>query len=105
MTLLELLGAVAVEVVLEALAAYRLYRLLAVDDLPPVATARDWIVRKVDKAHGDEWAHGLECPWCLGFWCSLLVVGLLDLAVSVPLPALQVAAVSTLVGLLAKAGE
>lgn len=86
--------------VLIGLGAYYVYRVLAIAKLPPVAWARERIHDAVIERFGDEWADGLTCPWCLGFWCVVIIVGLVDLAGSVPLPALQVVAASTIVGAL-----
>lgn len=54
------------ELVLLALATYRTFRLIADDvifDRP-----RIWLVGKLGKPF-EEWA---TCPWCAGFWLSLL---------------------------------
>lgn len=60
------------EQVTDALATYRIVRLVQRDTLPPVVTvragARRWTVDK--PALGEL----LECPWCLSFWVGLLVV-------------------------------
>lgn len=42
----------------------------------------------------------VECPWCIGFWLSGLVVLVAALVGDVPLPVLAWLAVSTLVGLI-----
>lgn len=83
-----------------ALAAYRLYRLLALDTLPPLVWARKHTEDFLQEHLGDDWADGLTCPWCLGFWCAVVVVWCVDVFVVVPLPALQIAAVSCIVGLI-----
>lgn len=83
--------------ILGTLAAYRLWRLLALDDLPGIAEARGVAERRLP----DRWADAIVCPWCLGFWCCLLVFVAADVAgVNVPAPILQVAAASTVVGLI-----
>lgn len=86
--------------ILMALAAYRIFRLLAVDDFPPIVWARDRVDDWIAERFGDEWADGLTCGWCLGAWCSFAVVGLTDAFTSVPLVGLQLGAVSTIVGIL-----
>lgn len=89
--------------VVMSLAAYRLYRLLGVDDLPPIAGPRGAFTRWIDRHFGQDWADGIGCPWCLGFWCAGIVVGFVDIVVSVPLPVLQWAAASAVVGLIGTA--
>lgn len=82
---------------LATLAAYRLWRLLALDDLPGLAEARTAAAGRLPP----RWADAIECPWCLGFWCCLVVFVILDATTaSVPLPAVQIAAASTVVGLI-----
>jgi hypothetical protein len=64
-------------VVIAALAAYRVARMVAMEDGPfdcfsrlrskfdkPRGTPRNWIER------------GVECPLCLGFWVSAVMLGL-----------------------------
>jgi hypothetical protein len=66
------------ELTLGALAVFRLWRLLAEDDiLEPV---RRRVLRYVGWKAGDKlpdeyrsrWAEFLTCPWCAGFWLGLL---------------------------------
>ena len=63
-----------------ALAVFRVYRLIAEDTI--LERPRRWALR-LDanwKKEGDytgeryrsEWALFITCPWCLGFWLSLL---------------------------------
>lgn len=83
--------------ILMALAAYRLWRLFALDSWPPVKRARDWL----EEQEGPGWyvvAELVFCAWCGGAWISFAVVGLTDAFTSVPLVGLQIAAVSTIVG-------
>jgi hypothetical protein len=100
--------------VLLALGAYRLTRLVGWDDFPLAVRARDWAV-------GPDWeypedsdgepdpvfrrpklAHFLVCPFCVGFWISLacylgyLLAGRYALAVLAPF------AISAVVGLVSK---
>jgi hypothetical protein len=70
----------AVELILLVLAAYRLYRFLALDSFPPMMAARTWLTGEDDEGHptgarrpkwiADLWA----CPFCLGYWISLALV-------------------------------
>lgn len=53
----------------DALAAYRITRLLQQDTLPVAAD-----IREVVSDYGGPFAEMYECPWCLGFWVSLGVV-------------------------------
>jgi hypothetical protein len=56
--------------VIDALAAYRLTRLVQ-DDTFPVSKA----LRAYVQEHGsDKVVEMFECPWCLGFWISVGVV-------------------------------
>ena len=67
------------ELILLAAAAYRLWRLLALDDI--FDRPRRWFLRLGDtwEKDGDPvpdsyragWAEFLLCPWCLGAWLSL----------------------------------
>lgn len=87
-------------VVLMALAAYRLYRLFSIDEFPPIADTRRWIHARLKRRFGEEWAHGMKCPWCAGFWWSIAVVLAVNAVTSIRLPVLTVLAVSCLVGLI-----
>jgi len=80
------------------LAAYRLWRLLALDSL--TARPRDAILDRDGPVWG--WlADGVYCPWCLGFWCCVAVFGGTHaLATPLALWPLQAAGASTLVGLI-----
>lgn len=62
--------------VLLALAVYRLWRLAAIDDIPPLPHWRNRAVGATQTAAGN-WefdrptlAHLLQCAWCLGFHLS-----------------------------------
>jgi hypothetical protein len=72
------------------LAAYRVTRLVVNDSFPPVQRLRDKLVGADEtKLLGTrmEWFGELiTCYWCASFWVSGVVVGLTDLATSVPLP-------------------
>lgn len=69
----------AVELVILALAAYRLYRFTALDSFPPMVAARTWLTGETDDgtfyATRPAWVAALwSCPYCLGWWISLLLV-------------------------------
>lgn len=87
--------------VIVTLGAYRLWRFLAVDDLPPVVWVRDRFELGIANRFGNEWASGVTCPWCSGWWASCIAVGALWAYRSLPLPALWFAAVSAVVGMAA----
>lgn len=55
-------------VVLSAAAVYRLVVLVRDDTI--TERPREWVTAKSPAKVGDL----IECPWCLGFWCSVLVV-------------------------------
>lgn len=86
--------------VLISLASYRLFRLVALDTLPPLARLRTWGEVKITAHFSDAWADGITCPWCAGAWTTAIVVVVTDLFASVPLPGLQWAAAGTVVGLI-----
>lgn len=83
-----------------ALGAYRIYRFVALDTWPPVVWLRKRIETWLAETLGDDWADALTCPWCLGAWVSIVVVTGVQMFVSVPLPFLQILAVSCIVGLI-----
>lgn len=91
--------------VLAALASYRLWRFVSLDDFPPMTKIRDSLEARVGERHGLDWAQGITCAWCAGWWASCIVVGLVWLARPLPVPALWFGAVSTAVGLLAMTVE
>lgn len=87
--------------VLVVLGAYRLWRFLALDDLPPLVWVRDGFEGFIDRHFGPEWSSGVSCPWCSGWWASCIAVGVVWHFRPLPLPLLWMAAVSALVGLVA----
>lgn len=91
--------------VLAALASYRLWRFVALDDFPPATRIRDGFEAWVDEHHGSDWAAGISCAWCAGWWASCVVVGLVWAVRPLPLPALWFGAVSALVGIVAMTVE
>lgn len=71
-----------VALTVNVLAAYRLTRLWTRDSLPPLPELRQHVLDKLDKiqdAKGSTASHPLsalvDCPWCIGFWISVGVVG------------------------------
>jgi hypothetical protein len=70
----ELPSASATELVVDALAAYRMTRLASIDTFPAAVAVRDRISRWArTSGHPaiDEFVH---CPWCIGFWIAAAVV-------------------------------
>lgn len=86
--------------VLMSLAAYRAYRLLSVDEFPPLSGPRHRLEDYIEERWGGDWADGIACPWCMGSWCAIATVLIVDAVTSVVLPGLQVLAVATVVGII-----
>lgn len=84
---------------LGTLTAYRLWQLLAHDDLPGLAEGRYRLGEWLDARHLDRYADAIACPWCLGFWCCVVTFGGIYAVAPYPLPVLHIAAASTVVGL------
>lgn len=89
------------------LATARLWRLLAVDDMPWLVRARNRLVGAVEINSTWDFARPtlaqmIQCGWCLGFWCSLTVTACWWLTPHRTLVAAVPFAVSTGVGLLAR---
>jgi hypothetical protein len=88
--------------VLMILAAYRLTRLVAVDEFPPIARPRDAYVDR----HPDGWfAYLITCPFCWSVWAAAVVTFAVWLTLAVagpgmPLPVLVWAGVAGAVSLL-----
>lgn len=93
-----------------SLAAYRLTRLFTKDSLFD-NQRKAWLKRfPPDTAHArasgkkpsdvSKWGQLVVCPWCIGAWISGLVVAIVSIFVSVPLPLLWWFATSTVVGLI-----
>lgn len=91
------------EAVLLTLAVYRVWRLLAADTI--LDGPRDRLVKAADDAYREELDIFLHCPWCLGFWVSVvgwvawLVFPTETIWVSVPL------AISCVIGFMAKVDQ
>lgn len=91
--------------VLTAAAAYRAWRFFAVDDLPPITALRERLVDATAARHGTEWADGVTCPWCSGFWVSAATVGIVWAVHGLPMPGLWFLAVPAAVALIATIAE
>jgi len=52
------------DLVVLALAAHRVTRLVVKDDLPPIQAARDWLVERAGK--DSTLAEMIRCSWCAG---------------------------------------
>ena len=97
--------------VLGALAAYRITRLVTTDKItePTFERLRWWFERRWESKHpeavpNDKWnsklAFLLSCAWCLGFWVSGMVTVILSVAYGLNYPILTWLAMSTVVGFL-----
>lgn len=85
------------ETVTDALASFRLARLVMADTFPPARRARTLIRQK-----GPEWAAELiECPWCVGMYTSLGVVAARAVAPRAWDPLARALAISAAVGVFA----
>lgn len=73
-----------------SLTAYRVTRLVVTDDFPPVLKVRERVLGPDGDKLEDtklQWLGDLlSCDWCASFWVSGLVVGVVDVWASVPLP-------------------
>jgi hypothetical protein len=83
--------------VFDALAAYRLTRLITEDD-QPFGRLRDHLAERHPAALITEWVH---CPWCAGMWVATGVVVARAVMPKVWSPTATVLALSATVGLLA----
>lgn len=58
-----------------ALASFRLWKLVADDRI--LDRPRDWLLDQVVGHRGEKsgiyWSDFLRCPWCAGFWITLVV--------------------------------
>lgn len=68
------------QLALLALAVYRIWRILGLDDMPGLVSARNRLVGAEELAgiwtFKRPWlADLIQCPWCLGWWISLFVAG------------------------------
>lgn len=78
-----------------ALAAFRLTRLVAVDEL--THRPRQWLAGKSTTA-----GYWITCPWCVGFWICLGLTGAILLFPTVTAYACLVLSLSAVVGVLSE---
>lgn len=89
--------------VLISLASYRVTRLVARDEFPPLAVQRERIAAKWP---GDSWQVYLSrCSWCVGVYVSGIVTLLTWVVVDLPVPLLWWLAAATVVGFVAETVE
>lgn len=88
--------------VVVSLASYSAWRLLAIDDLPPVVWARNRALDVIRDRFGPEWERGVACAWCSGFWISAIVVGVVWWLHPLALPGLWFVAVRVVMGMLSR---
>lgn len=86
------------ESVIDALATYRLTRLVQRDTLPPVRRAREHVMESDEVPESVK--ELLDCPWCLSFWVGLLVVWLRRAAPRAWRPVALALAASAVTGLI-----
>jgi hypothetical protein len=95
--------------ILLGLAAYRMFRLIAMDTL--LDTPRGWLVRlppgwregmALPRGYRSRLAEFLVCPWCLGFWVALAWWGAWQLWPHGVLVVAAPFAISAVVGLVAQ---
>jgi hypothetical protein len=96
----------------DALAAYRLTRLVVKDSFPLLRRTRDRITKRYQldtndlEVDTDGTVHNhwvvelLDCPWCAGFWVSLGVLAARRSAPVLWRPVAEALAVSAVVGLI-----
>ena len=53
-----------------ALAVFRVYRLIAEDDVAD--RPREWLLDKLEEERLEKLDKLITCPWCLGFWLSVI---------------------------------
>lgn len=80
------------------LAIYYITYLVTRSEFPLMKWARDGITDRV-KEDGSI-AYLVTCPFCVGFWVSVLTVGITDLTYGVPLPVLVALAGAGTAGIL-----
>lgn len=86
-----------VNAILLCLAVYRLSRLIAIDEFPPMMLFR----ARVAERWGDKsWqAYLSECPWCVSMWIGAPIVLVTALLSSLPVPPLVWFVASAVTGL------
>lgn len=87
----------------DALATYRLTRLLQRDTLPPIATVRESLMQRFGTS---PWSELIDCPWCLSVWLGFGVALLRRVCPRLWDPIAHALAASAVTGLLSLvAGE
>jgi hypothetical protein len=86
-------------VALDALASYRLTRLLVSDGI--IDRPRGALMERLRRRERHKLVELIECPWCTGFWVALGVVAARRLAPSVWDPIARVFAYSAAAGFVA----
>jgi hypothetical protein len=86
-------------VALDALASYRVTRLLVSDGI--IDRPRDALMERLRRRERDKLVELIECPWCTGFWVALGVVVARRLAPRVWDPIARVFAYSAAAGFVA----
>lgn len=89
------------EQLIDALAVYRLTRLVQEDSLPPIVAMKQRAYERIDDDHP---ANELldNCPWCLSFWMAILVLILRRTAPSAWRLLSRALAMSAIAGLLSE---
>ena len=64
----------ATELAVDALAAYRLTRLVTVDTVPAAVAARSRVTGWARSSGHPAIEELIHCPWCIGFWIASAVV-------------------------------
>lgn len=90
------------DLLFDALATYRLTRLVTTDTFPPALAARKKIV--TNPATPDWAAELVECPWCASFWIGAGVVVASRVAPKAWKPLARALSFSAVSGLLSQHG-
>lgn len=103
------------QLVLMALVAYRLSRLLVEDEFPPIKWFRDKLTTPYESPADSEirrttkvpyWmAYLISCTWCVSVWTSGAVVLVTSLTMGVPAPFLVWLALAAVAGLISHAED
>lgn len=89
----------------DALAVYRLSRLVTRDSLPLVKRPREALVRRGQRGHSlTWWAELVTCPWCVSMYLAPIVLGARAYAEVAWSPLALVLAGSAVAGLLSELG-
>lgn len=83
---------------INALATYRLTRLMLWDSFPPVVAAREKLFLKFKP--GSPMRELLACPWCISIWIAFGVLGLERIAPKLWKAAATALAMSAVAGML-----